>query len=187
MAQLHNVSIGRNINHHIEIKSQLEEWANYDSLTSIFNRRYGEHLLDTIQKDMCNEDNSCCVLLADIDCFKTINDTHGHALGDKVLQQVMHELSKNLRSKDTLIRWGGDEILIVLPSIKLDSALKMADRLRTVIESCKFPMIEEVTMSFGVVTWKRKELKTSVLRRADEQLYLAKANGRNCIFPHSVP
>ena len=183
----HNVSIGRNINHHIEIKSQLEEWANYDSLTSIFNRRYGEHLLDTIQKDMCNEDNSCCVLLADIDYFKTINDTHGHALGDKVLQQVMHELSKNLRSKDTLIRWGGDEILIVLPSIKLDSALKMADRLRTVIESCKFPMIEEVTMSFGVVTWKRKELKTSVLRRADEQLYLAKANGRNCIFPHSVP
>lgn len=99
----------------------------------------------------------------------------------------MHELSKNLRSKDTLIRWGGDEILIVLPSIKLDSALKMADRLRTVIESCKFPMIEDVTMSFGVVTWKRKEPKTSVLRRADEQLYLAKANGRNCIFPHSVP
>lgn len=183
----HNVSIGRNINHHIEIKSQLEEWANYDSLTSIFNRRYGEHLLDTIQKDMCNEDNSCCVLLANIDYFKTINDTHGHALGDKVLQQVMHELSKNLRSKDTLIRWGGDEILIVLPSIKLDSALKMADRLRTVIESCKFPRIEEVTMSFGVVTWKRKELKTTVLRRADEQLYLAKANGRNCIFPHSVP
>lgn len=137
------------------------------------------------------------MLLADIDYFKIINDTHGHALGDKVLQQVMHELSKNLRSKDTLIRWGGDEILIVLPSIKLDSALKMADRLRTVIESCKFPRIEEVTMSFGVVTWKRKELKnrwsqftlslSSVLRRADEQLYLAKANGRNCIFPHSVP
>ena len=53
MAQLHNVSIGRNINHHIEIKSQLEEWANYDSLTSIFNRRYGEHLLEIPFKKTC--------------------------------------------------------------------------------------------------------------------------------------
>ncbi|WP_291373877.1 sensor domain-containing diguanylate cyclase [Acinetobacter sp. UBA6720] len=183
----HYVSIGRNINHHIQLKSQLEEWANYDSLTNIFNRRYGERLLDTLQKDMCAEDNSCCVLLADIDYFKTINDSYGHALGDAVLQQVINELSKNLRSRDTLIRWGGDEILIVLSDIKLVLALKMAERLRTVIASCAFPVVQKVTMSFGVVAWKRKELKKSVLHRADEQLYISKRNGRNCISPKFPP
>lgn len=178
----HHLSVGRNINHHIKVKSQLEEWANYDSLTSVFNRRYGDHLLATIQNDMLKHNNCCCILLSDIDNFKTINDTYGHSLGDKVLQKVMSEIAKNIRSQDSLIRWGGDEILVVLPGIKLSSAVKIAERLRTAIESYNIPTAEKVTMSSGVVAWKRGETKESVLKRVDEQLYISKNNGRNCVF-----
>jgi diguanylate cyclase (GGDEF)-like protein len=127
-------------------------------------------------------ENTFAVMLADVDHFKTVNDSLGHAAGDRVLQTVARALELTLREYDLCARWGGEEFLLLFPSCDLEGAAVVAERLRrNVCEAagtavdCPFP-----TVSIGYTLHRPGENIDATLLRADEALYRAKDAGRNC-------
>ncbi len=109
---------------------ELREQAHHDALTGLLNRRAGEQQLERCQRTAQIECQSYALILADIDNFKSINDRFGHDEGDRVLQRCATLLSRKVRSGDALIRWGGEEFLIVLPGCRLEAAQELAERIR---------------------------------------------------------
>lgn len=173
------VSISKDVSERVEIQNQLEEWANNDSLTGLYSRRYGEYILDSFQSQLSVDGGECCIVLCDIDRFKSINDTYGHHCGDDVLRQVAARISETLRNTDIIVRWGGDELLILLPQTKIPEAVELAERLRTDITGMSIPPVGSVTLSIGIASWRQGEQKHSILSRVDKALYTAKERGRN--------
>lgn len=158
-----------------------------DSLTGLYNRRYLEvHLEKLLQK---NQDSrkSLAVLLMDIDHFKRVNDTHGHAVGDEVLKIFSHRLKDKLRSFDLVARLGGEEFVVILPDVTLARAQSIAERLRLLIAedefACGVPGGHlNVTTSIGAAFIDPgAHTVADVLARADKCLYEAKQAGRNCV------
>jgi two-component system cell cycle response regulator len=127
------------------------------------------------------------LLLVDIDHFKSVNDTHGHAVGDEVLRAVANRLSRHLRGFDTVARWGGEEFVVVMPEANLQVASSVAERLRRKVASGPVAVSNgaaelTVTVSIGVaVTGPGTETMDNLLRAADEAMYAAKRGGRNRI------
>ena len=120
--------------------------------------------------------------MLDIDHFKSVNDDYGHGAGDFVLQQTAKLISQNLRESDQIIRYGGEEFLILLPGGDLDTAVTIAERIRKNIQ--EYPVEVDghsihITVSIGVATLAHQEPQAEGIKRADEALYTAKNNGRN--------
>jgi diguanylate cyclase (GGDEF)-like protein len=113
-----------------------------------------------------------CLAIIDIDHFKNYNDTHGHLAGDEVLRACACEWDGVLRGEDTLVRFGGEEFLVLLPDTEPEQAAEIVERLRG-----QTPM--DQTCSAGLALWDFTESIDDLLRRADEALYLAKAGGRD--------
>jgi diguanylate cyclase (GGDEF)-like protein len=164
--------------------AKIEEVATKDELTGCFNRRY---LMESLRResDISSRDyRAFTLLLIDIDHFKSVNDTHGHLVGDRVLADLAETLRQTMRSMDTLARFGGEEFACMLPGTTLEEAGILADRIRHVISTLSFALDETrltVTISIGVAQWHCHETIESVIQRADQALYKAKAAGRNCI------
>jgi len=115
----------------------------------------------------------------DFDGFKDINDAHGHVQGDKVLEQSARLVRDNVRSTDMVVRWGGEEFMILVPQARLVTAKVLAEKLRQVLEEYVFSARFHVTASFGVTEYVPGESKDTLLKRVDDALYRAKALGRN--------
>jgi diguanylate cyclase (GGDEF)-like protein len=115
----------------------------------------------------------------DIDYFKKINDTYGHDTGDKVLETMSSIFRVSIRGFDSLIRWGGEEFLLIAPTTDLEKAGLLAERLRKIIENQSFDTAGKITISLGVASFRSDDNKDSIVKRADEALYVAKRNGRN--------
>jgi diguanylate cyclase (GGDEF)-like protein len=155
----------------------MQHLANTDYLTNLPNRRHIEKLLsDSIKNNL-----SFSVILLDIDHFKRINDTYGHDTGDIVLREFAHLISDNIRDKDVVGRWGGEEFIILASDLDGKQAAIFANRLRKLIEEKTFSHKEPVSSSFGVAEFNLKERPQDVLKRADIALYKAKENGRNSV------
>jgi len=127
------------------------------------------------------------VAMIDLDHFKVINDTYGHAYGDLVLNSVVKTILKTLRDADTLCRWGGEEFLVVLPETTLSNALLWAERARKDIESEASVLFGDqtvsITASFGLASLSSGDATAdSLLKRADDALYSVKNSGRNQVF-----
>jgi len=156
--------------------------ATTDPLTKVANRRGGQPVLEQLYRRSL-EGERCSVWLADIDYFKAVNDNFGHDAGDVVLAAVAHRLAFCLRRDDVLVRWGGEEFLIVLPNTSLAEGAASAERLRVAIEAEPVLLGREslkVTLSLGGSEMSSTdETFESSLRRADKALYLAKEGGRN--------
>ncbi|MBI2234548.1 MAG: diguanylate cyclase [Micavibrio aeruginosavorus] len=157
-----------------------------DSLTGLYNRRYMEvHLQKLLQKNELQNKN-LCVLLLDIDHFKSINDSHGHAIGDEVLKTFAFRLKDSLRSFDLVTRLGGEEFVAILPDITVDLAHLVAERLRRSIAEKPFKCGAKVgaltvtTSIGGAIIEAGNHSVQSVLDRADKALYEAKNSGRHC-------
>lgn len=160
-----------------------------DSLTGLFNRR-------TLMKKIENEamrfkrnQKSFSLLFADIDFFKKINDTYGHAAGDEVLINISNILNTEKREVDQVARWGGEEFLILLPETNLEGAVLHGNKIRELI-SAK-PIIHEgqeihITMSFGVSEYSEDANIEKTIDQADQRLYLAKNSGRNKVVSIDV-
>lgn len=167
---------------------RLFEEASTDPLTGLANRRYGLEMLRLAASEHTLGAPSA-VMLCDVDHFKDINDHHGHDVGDMVVLALASVLQNSTREIDTVVRWGGDEFLIVVPRIGMPALTELAERLRTrVAETISFadvPLSLSPSLSIGIAEMLDGEALESWIKRADEALYRAKANGRNrCVFAH---
>jgi len=154
------------------------EMARMDPLTGVRNRA---GILDELfheAETALRSGQPLALIFADIDRFKLVNDTHGHAAGDDVLQQFARELESLIRRSDYLIRWGGEEFMIITPGTPMENAEKLAEKIRKRLEEVSWPLGISVTASFGV-TILGNEPVPDCLRRVDEAMYAAKAGGRN--------
>ena len=160
---------------------ELERESTTDPLTGAWNRRYIDRVLKTETARSQLQRQPLSVILCDIDHFKRVNDTHGHAAGDAVLQDFVRALASSIRESDILCRWGGEEFLLCTPGTSRGGALPLAEKLRASVAGHGFSTSERVTASFGVAELRLGEDPASLLARADRALYEAKAAGRNCV------
>jgi len=160
------------------------EMAITDPLTGVYNRRYlDSHLQSQFHRAQARK-RPLSIMLIDIDRFKWINDQLGHAAGDQVLQELALRLQRNLRGKDLICRYGGEEFIVVMPDTELSDAFKVAERIRAQIADRPFSLnggkTLEVTASVGISGKKPyDDTPEEMLARADAALYRAKAQGRN--------
>jgi len=154
---------------------ELSKRANTDPLTEIGNRRAAEAWL----KDMETSARRCAVIFIDIDHFKSVNDTHGHDVGDAVLKEFAGLLRNRVRSHDLVARWGGEEFIVLLSSLTREEAVGVAENLRVQIERIDAPPLPRITASLGVAYSQSGRSIASTIKAADEALYDAKTSGRN--------
>lgn len=173
-----------------ELSKELAEQARTDPLTGALNRRAME---DTALRETTRSiryGHLPCMIVLDIDDFKHINDTHGHAAGDIVLQALVHQIKPMMRANDVLARTGGEEFTILLPNTTASAGIVAAERVRQSVEALEVPFEGEpirFTISAGVAQldpaqggWE------GMMRRADAAMYEAKENGRNTVRPKAV-
>ncbi len=175
----HFVSIIKDLTKRTLAEQELRKQAMVDGLTGLLNRRSGERHLEKAYLAAREGGTSFCVLLADVDHFKSINDTWGHPAGDVVLKDVARLLHSSVRATDSVARWGGEEFLIVLPYCNLAAAQKQADRIRMLIAQTQQPQVGRITLSIGVAQIQDNETLAGLIDRADKALYRAKKEGRN--------
>jgi diguanylate cyclase (GGDEF)-like protein len=162
-------------------KSQqaLEKLAITDSLTGLFNR---SQLSETLTQEMERSKRykqTFGFMVIDIDYFKSINDEYGHAQGDQALRQVAEVLSNSIRDTDTIIRWGGEEFVVIALEVDESSLTLLSDKLRQQVESTNFYGLGQVTVSVGATLFKYEDTQSSLFSRTDQALYQAKQQGRN--------
>ena len=164
----------------IEDVEALQHLAATDPLTGLANRRGGEkHIANEISRARREKRPLSCILI-DVDRFKQVNDTFGHQAGDQLLRDISALLRRTVRAYDILVRWGGDEFLVVLPGVDLDAARVLAERIRNAVEALDTHGIGPVTISAGASSFEKDYDFMSTLKAADRRLYQAKAAGRNC-------
>ena len=159
---------------------QLQHSAYHDQLTGLMNRVGLAQLRENPQAMARLTREPYSLMLIDVDHFKQVNDRHGHLLGDRALQAVADAVERSIRSGDVAVRYGGEEILVVLPSTRLADAVEVAERLRLRVTQSALPFA--LTVSIGVAAGEPgMALAEQVFDRADQALYRAKASGRNCV------
>ena len=161
-------------------KSIFENQSIIDSLTQVYNRRYLSIILKDRFSMKIQQTTPFCCIFTDIDHFKSVNDTYGHDTGDKVLKQFAEVLLYASRESDAVIRFGGEEFIVVLNDTQLNEACKIAERIRNTIETTDFNTVgRKLTASFGVTEAESGDVEDDLLKRADKLLYQAKEEGRN--------
>lgn len=168
------------------IYAEVLKHATLDALTGINNRHQFEIRLKQEVAASMRQNIPLCAIMLDIDFFKSVNDTYGHAAGDTVLKEVSNTIKNSLRESDIPSRYGGEEFAILLPFTKLEEAYGVAQRLRAAVEQQEIDISEvsdydkiNVTVSIGVSEFDRKITGEELYRRADKALYSAKTHGRN--------
>ena len=158
--------------------AQTRDSARLDHLTQIGNRRMLDRELPRAMTEAAASGEPLCVALADIDRFKALNDLYGHDVGDDVLKSFAHILRRNLKGRDTPIRFGGDEFALILPRTTAVAAATLLGQIRQAFEEVRM-VAAPVTASFGLAEFNGAEDMAHLIRRADERLYRAKMDGRN--------
>jgi diguanylate cyclase (GGDEF)-like protein len=163
------------------LHTRVQELAITDGLTGLHNRVYFLNELQAEYRRARLGDTALSVVLTDIDFFKRVNDTHGHATGDEVLVTVARLLRQGVRDRDVVSRYGGEEFFVLLRGAPLHVAELVAERLRAAIEAATFrPPELKVTASFGVASLgERFGDVDELVQAADAELYRAKQSGRN--------
>jgi two-component system, cell cycle response regulator len=164
------------------------ELAIVDALTGLHNRRYLDSHFGALVEDALNRGRPLSVLVLDVDKFKAVNDTYGHDAGDAVLKEFANRVRKSLRGPDLVARFGGEELVVVMPDTPIETAQLAAERIRSRVEQDLFSIHKgagaiPVTVSIGVASVSRlDETPETLLKRADQALYQAKAEGRNRVI-----
>lgn len=156
--------------------------AERDPLTDLYNRRAFLDQARPLWSAARRHERSLSLIMVDIDRFKSINDTHGHAAGDDAILAVAGALCQSVREEDIVARWGGEEFLVLLPETPLDAAIALAERLRRHIADIRLPMAGgevRFTVSLGVANSEGKESLDRLITEADHFLYQSKHRGRN--------
>lgn len=165
------------------LETRLREEADRDALTSLFNRRFFGRVSELLFQQSQRHKRNLSALVVDIDHFKVINDTHGHDVGDTVIQATARTLLEQVRTSDVSARMGGEEFAILLSDTSAADAALVAERIRNRIDELSIRLnghIVKWTVSIGVAELNDDDTRiTALLRRADQALYTAKRSGRN--------
>ncbi|NOR57495.1 MAG: diguanylate cyclase [Sulfurimonas sp.] len=160
-------------------KEELEKIAITDRLTGLYNRV----IFDKVVKDELEKSKrykrTFGLMILDIDFFKDVNDTYGHLVGDDVLIEFTHIFKRYTRSSDTMIRWGGEEFIIISLEVDKDGLMILAEHIRKKVEEHDFKTVGKKTVSIGITLNKESDDINSILQRADQALYVSKNSGRN--------
>ncbi len=165
--------------------SKVLQYATLDALTNLNNRRQFEVRLKQEIATTKRQSNPLCAMMIDIDFFKKVNDTYGHASGDAVLRKVAAIIKEQLRESDIPSRYGGEEFAILLPFTHIEEAKIVGERLRKAVEVTPIPIDNQsinVTISMGLAEFKQEESGEELFARADKALYEAKETGRNRVI-----
>ena len=166
----------------LSLREKLRNQALRDPLTGLYNRRYMEDMLDRFVRLAARKEASFAVIMIDLDHFKRLNDQHGHLLGDAVLRAVAGAITDALRETDVACRYGGEELIVLLPDCDMEAALRKAEDIRSAIEALSGAHGVEVTASLGVAAVPSAATSVGELvKAADTALYEAKSAGRNCV------
>lgn len=182
-ARLHRNSIERANGELLRLNDRLKHQAESDFLTGCMNRRsFDEKLNQEISRSQ-RQNYPLSVAMFDLDHFKRVNDTYGHATGDAVLQHFAHFVQGNIRLTDSLARLGGEEFAVLMPDTDEAAAVPLIERLRGLVADAPLPLesgpLLAITVSIGLTTLCPTDVAKTFIRRADEALYAAKAAGRN--------
>lgn len=166
------------------LQEQYKHRATTDALTGLYNRHWLSESLDFEMSRCALRERPLSLLMLDIDHFKQFNDTHGHVAGDHALKAVAHAVQDGLRGSDLAVRYGGEEMVVILPGSDLKTSEKIAERLhrnirRAVIRHPNGSQLPQVTVSIGLAQMAVNESPTNLIERADAALYRAKHDGRN--------
>ena len=161
-------------------KAQLWDMAVTDSLTGLYVRRY---FMVKLQEEIHRAERynkRLSVIMADLDRFKTINDTYGHDAGDRALKAISKFLQKNIRDVDAIARYGGEEFVMLIPDADKEAAFCLAERLRDELAKVELEDLPPVTISLGIATYPSDGTDLEeLIKRADAAMYEAKQQGRN--------
>ena len=168
----------------VETNKRLERLSITDGLTGLYNHRYFQDEISRAFEESHRYGRPLSLAIIDIDFFKTINDTYGHAVGDEVLKGVSRVFTQSIRATDLVARYGGEEFAVMMPETGLDDAAIFAEKIRTLIESTSFQTEAgtlHVTVSIGVANVPHSLIHHAgeLMIQADKALYRAKRNGRN--------
>jgi diguanylate cyclase (GGDEF)-like protein len=156
--------------------------ANFDPLTKLYNKRlFNENLSEALAHTKRSGEPIVLVLM-DIDNFKTVNDTHGHVFGDKILEKLGEMMREKMREEDKGYRWGGEELAIIMPNTDTDKAQVAIERLREELGKMRFKTGGKevgVTLSVGLTEYAEADTSETFINRTDEALYRAKKEGRD--------
>ncbi|MBA2175852.1 diguanylate cyclase [Halobacillus locisalis] len=169
-----------------ELFKKYEEQSTVDYLTGLNNVREFDKAGNTLFNQAQKDDLRLSLLMIDIDYFKQVNDTYGHSSGDLVLQQLGEVLKENARSFDVVSRNGGEEFSVILQDCSKERALEIAERIRSAVQNHSFTISNgetiSITVSIGASTYPNKVTSIDeMIKQADQSLYSAKRNGRNCV------
>lgn len=173
-----------------QANERLRQQALTDDLTGSFNRRHGRDLLESATAGTSWEGKPLSMLMIDIDRFKEVNDSFGHHVGDQVLVELTRRVSAQIRDTDILMRWGGDEFVVMMPLCDVEGATGSAEKIRATIASEPFPDAGTVTVSIGVAQAGVDKCLEDWVARTDSALYRAKTAGRDrveAIGPAELP
>jgi diguanylate cyclase (GGDEF)-like protein len=163
-----------------QLRERLKEQSIRDALTGLFNRRYMEEMLKREVSRATRRLHPLGIMMIDIDYFKRFNDTYGHAAGDKLLREVGKFLQTHLRGEDIACRYGGEEFILILPDVDLESLHERAQEICNEAQKIKIEDLPSITLSVGIAAYPQHGNKiNAVIEAADNALYQAKQKGRN--------
>lgn len=169
------------------VYAEILKHATLDALTGFYNRRQLEERVKQEVSSAKRQNRNLCAIMLDVDFFKQVNDTYGHAAGDLVLKTISRVIKEQLRDYDIAGRYGGEEFVILLPFTKLEEAKMVAERLRKSVKNTTIDISKvnpdakkiNVTISLGVYQYQTNDYEKTLIRNADKALYIAKETGRN--------
>lgn len=173
------VSLSQELEDKVEV---IEKLSITDPLTQVNNRLKFNQSLEYELQRFKRYHESFSILLFDIDFFKRVNDNYGHDVGDLTLIHFASIISKMLRQNDIFARWGGEEFIALLVKSDLQNTITLGNRIRKAIETTLFEKVEHITVSIGVSCVQDRDTSQTIIKRADDGLYIAKEKGRNQIY-----
>ena len=174
------LGVTRNIDKRKKAELDVEYLSYHDNLTGLFNRHFFDKRLS---EEMARADRHGCslsLILFDLDHFKKVNDNWGHPMGDEVLKRTAAIVGAVIRKTDVLVRFGGEEFIIIMPETTTDGAYMAAEKVRQAVASTSYPLVGTITVSLGIAERIPFESFLSFYKRLDDALYKAKRSGRNC-------
>ncbi len=188
-SQTINRQLEEEINRRVKLEAALKEMAATDPLTGLYNRREYDMLFQHEMERANRLNTPLSVGIIDLDHFKQVNDTYGHAAGDEVLKRAARLFRENLRTMDVVGRWGGEEFIIMLPEIAIDQAQMTCNRLLTALAATDIDVGStsiKITATIGITQLLPGDKMDEIISRADEALYKGKEAGRNRVEINSV-